>query len=127
MMIPPFLMSRTVVYIAIAATAGAAGWTINGWRLNNAMTKLKADYAQAETKAHKQALEDLVSASLAIKQAADEYTSVEMKTSRKIDLLRKEVGQYAKEKPLPADCRPDVVRVRKLSDSIDAANEAITR
>lgn len=126
-MLPPFLMSRTVVYLVIAATAGATGWAINGWRLNNKLSDLKLEHAQAETVAHRQALEDLVSASLAVKQAADEYTSVEVATSRKIDLLRKEVGQYAKEKPLPADCRPDAVRVRKLSDSIDAANEAIAR
>jgi hypothetical protein len=69
----------------------------------------------------------MIVATASIKKAADEYVAIETSTSRKIDSLRKEVRQYAKDNPLPADCKPDAVRVRKLADGIAAANEAATR
>lgn len=127
MMLPPFIAGKLFMAVAVAIVAGVVGWTANGWRLNGKIATIKAEYAQAETVAHQQALQDLVTATAEIKRAADEYTTVETRTSRKIDVLRKEVGEYAKQNPLPAECRPDAIRVRKLSDSIDAANEAITR
>lgn len=127
-MMLPFPLSYVKIAGAIALVIGAffAGWVANGWRLYTEIAEMQAQYANAEALAAKAALDDLVEATSAIKKAADEYAAIETHTSSKIDKLRKEVQQYAKENPLPADCKPDAIRVQKLTDAISTANEAIT-
>lgn len=127
-MIPPIPLPyvRVIVIALVLLAAFSSGWLANGWRLGTEIAELQAKYATAEADAAKAAIDDLIAATTTIKKAADEYTAIGMKTSSKIDKLRKEVQQYAKENPLPAGCKPDVIRVQKLTGSISAANEAIT-
>lgn len=110
--------------IAAGVLLFGAGWVINGWRLESALSKLKT--AQAVEKANQAtgALTTLQADAAAIHQAATEYAGVQNILAPKIAALTKELRNA---KPLPMDCRPDAVRVRNLDAAIDAANSAIPR
>jgi len=110
--------------LAAGILAFGAGWTINGWRLETALSKLKT--AQAVEKANQAAgaLSTLQADAAAIHKAATEYASIETTLAPKIAALTKELRNA---KPLPVDCRPDAVRVRNLDSAIDAANASIPR
>lgn len=120
----PYLRIGAAILVVVGAFA--AGWVTNGWRLYTEIAEMQASYSNAEALAAKAAIDDLVEATSTIKKAADDYTKIETHTSSKIDKLRKEVQQYAKDTPLPADCKPDAQRMQKLTGAISTANEAIT-
>lgn len=117
----PFLVGAG---IAAGVLLFGAGWVINGWRLETALSKLKT--AQAVEKANQAtgALTTLQADAAAIHQAATEYAGIETTLAPKIAALTKELRNA---KPLPVDCRPDTVRMRNLDAAIDAANSAIPR
>jgi len=52
---------------------------------------------------------------------ADEYRSIQSALGTRLDAIQKELKNA---KPLPADCRPYVGRVRMLSNAVDAAKQA---
>lgn len=110
--------------IAAGVLLFGAGWVINGWRLEAALSKLKT--AQAVEKANQAAgaLTTLQADAAAIHQAATEYAGIETTLAPKIAALTKELRNA---KPLPMDCRPDTLRMRNLDAAIDAANSAIPR
>lgn len=124
--LPPLQYLKIGAAVAVVVGAFASGWVVNGWRMYTEIAELQAQYSVAEANAAKAALIDLVQATETIKKAATEYTAIETHTSSKLDKLRKEVQQYAKDNPLPADCKPDATRVQKLTGAISTANEAIT-
>jgi len=49
---PPWVTAyrKVLVLSAVAVSAGAAGWTVNGWRKGKEMAQLEAAQAQAETR-----------------------------------------------------------------------------
>ena len=44
-------------YVAVAVVAGAAGWTVNGWRLGAKIEALQASYAKAQAEAYQRTRE----------------------------------------------------------------------
>jgi hypothetical protein len=106
--------------IAAAVTFGA-GWAVNSWRLGAELADLRAKHAQEQATQATAAVSTLRDDAAAIHQAAAEYAGIQSILAPKITALTKELRNA---KPLPADCRPDAVRVRNLDAAIDAANQA---
>jgi hypothetical protein len=109
---------------AVGVLAFGAGWVANGWRLESELSRLKT--AQAVEKANQAtgALRTLQADAAVIHQAATEYASIQNTLAPKLTALTKELRNAPR---LPADCKPDPVRVRNLDTAIDAANQAIPR
>ena len=119
-------IQNTLIAGALAVVLGfGAGWVSNGWRLNGEISDIKAQQATDEATKAQTAVDDLVTASKTIKDAAESYTGIQTKLGSKIDKLREEF-KNAPPPPLPADCKPDATRMRKLTGAIDAANQAIS-
>jgi len=105
----------------VLALAFLAGWWVNGWRKDAELAELTAARAQADLATANQALGDLRAAGADIRARADEYRGITTELGAAASAIRKELKNA---KPLPADCRPDDFRVRKLSDAVDAAKRA---
>lgn len=128
-MIAAILARLAAHKLAIAAAAGlavavlgfGAGWTINGWRLGAELAGEKAARAQDQAAHAGAALATLQADAAVIHQAATEYAGIKSTLAPKIAALTKELRNAPR---LPADCRPDAVRVRNLDAAIDAANQA---
>ncbi|WP_029046256.1 hypothetical protein [Cupriavidus sp. amp6] len=105
----------------LAVVLFAAGWTANGWRKDAEFERLKVASAQVDLAEANRALEDLSTAGRKIREAADDYAGIQTTLSGKLDAIRKDLKNA---KPLPVGCRPDDVRMRKLSDAVDAAKQA---
>lgn len=120
-----------MVYLVAAAgifVAGfGTGWTVNGWRLGHEVDQLKIDQADTRAKAAENAVADLIITTQNINKAADEYIKLKDATTGQLNQLRKELKDYAAKTPLPTDCHPDDVRMRKLSDAVTNANAALVR
>ena len=107
---------------AVAAVlAFGAGWAVNGWRLGAELAGEKAARAQDQAAQAGATLSTLQADAAAIRKATTEYAGIQSTLAPKIAALTKELRNA---KPLPADCRPDPVRVRNLDAAIDAANQA---
>ena len=113
--------ARALAAVALAAAIFFAGWTVNGWRKDAEIERMKTASAQADVASANAALEDLQQAGKTIRAKADEFNGIQTTLVAKMDAIRKDLKNA---KPLPADCRPDDVRVRNLSDAVDAANAA---
>jgi len=103
------------------AIAFLAGWTANGWRKDVEIAELAAARAKADLTTANQAIGELRAASADIRARADEYRGISTQLDAAASAIRKELKNA---KPLPAGCRPDDFRVRKLSDAVDAAKQA---
>jgi hypothetical protein len=110
--------------LAAGVLAFGAGWVINGWRLETALSKLKTAQAVEKSNQATAALTTLQADAAAIHTAATEYASIQNTIAPKIAALTKELRNA---KPLPVDCKPDPVRVHNLDAAIDAANASIPR
>ncbi|WP_354678725.1 hypothetical protein [Cupriavidus plantarum] len=113
---------RTIAAAALAAGIFAAGWAVNGWRKDAEIERMKTASAQADLASANRALEDLQHAGATIRVKADEFTVAQTTLGAKVDAAVKEFRNA--KKPLPADCRPDDLRVRKLNDAYEAAKQA---
>ena len=112
---------RAIAAVALAGVAFAAGWTANGWRKDAEIAELTSARARADLTTANQAIGELRAASADIRARADEYRGISTQLDAAASAIRKELKNA---KPLPADCRPDDFRVRKLSDAVDAAKQA---
>lgn len=108
--------------------AGASvGWVVNGWRMSAALAEAREARAVDSAESARAALADLAAGASKVRAMADSYNSGRAEISGKLDQLSKDFKNYAKDKPLPADCRPDAVRVRSLSEAVAAAKQAAAR
>ncbi|WP_157072076.1 hypothetical protein [Cupriavidus sp. HPC(L)] len=112
---------RAVAAAVLVSAAFGAGWTVNGWRKDAEIAELNATRAETDLSAARQALGEFKTASADIRARADEYRGITTELDAAASAIRKELKNA---KPLPADCRPDDFRVRKLSDAVDAAKRA---
>ncbi|WP_343656156.1 hypothetical protein [Cupriavidus sp.] len=113
---------RAIGVAVLAAAIFAAGWVANGWRKDAEIDRMKTASAQADLASANAALGDLRQAGETIRAKADEFNATQADLGAKVDAAVKEFRNA--KKPLPADCRPDDLRVRKLSDAVDAAKQA---
>ena len=110
--------------LLLMALAGAAGWFTNGWRHGAEIAELQRAHAETMRSQSELALSTLQADAATITQAATEFAAIQSTLAPRMTALTKELRNA---KPLPADCRPDPVRVRNLDAAIDAANQAIPR
>ena len=104
--------------------AGTAGWVANGWRHGAELADLQRAHAEFRATLSEQALADVQADAKTIRTAAAEFAAIQSTLAPRMSALTKELRNAPK---LPADCRPDPVRVRNLDAAIDAANQAIPR
>jgi hypothetical protein len=104
--------------------AGAAGWGANGWRHGAEIAELRRAHAEFRAGLSESALVSLHQDAAAMQRAAGELATIQSTLAPRMTALTKELRNAPK---LPADCRPDPVRVRNLDAAIDAANQAIPR
>lgn len=117
------LAAGAAVLLAMAL-AGAAGWFANGWRHGAQIAELQRAHAEFRATLSEQALASVQADAATVRQAATEFAAIQSTLAPKMTALTKELRNAPK---LPADCRPDPVRVRNLDAAIDAANQAIPR
>jgi hypothetical protein len=108
--------------------AGAStGWVVNGWRMSAALAEAREARAVDSAESARSALADFAEGASKVRAMADSYNSERTALVGKLDQLSKDFKSYAKDKPLPADCRPDAGRVRSLSEAVAAAKQATAR
>lgn len=123
----PLTFNPIALFVGAAAAIAigfGAGWHVNGWRLAAEIERLQAQHEKGRADQAQAALDDLTAAAGNIKAAADGAHIDFAGLDKKLELIRRDFRD-AKPSPLPADCRPDAVRVRKLSAAADAVDEAI--
>lgn len=113
-----------IAILTLAALAAAGGWIASAWRHDTEMADLKRAHAESRATLSEAALADVQADAATIRQAATEFATIQSTLAPKMTALTKELRNA---KPLPADCRPDAVRVRNLDAAIDAANQSIPR
>lgn len=117
-------MIPTPILLAGMLLAGLAGWFTSGWRHDAEIAELRRAHAEYRAGLSEQALADVQASTEVIRTAAAEFGAIQSTLAPRISALTKELRNAPK---LPADCRPDPVRVRNLDAAIDAANQAIAR
>jgi hypothetical protein len=123
-MIPGNLYMTAAICIATALVSFGAGWGVNGWRLGAQIADLKAEYAESREKLATDALDTIKADTARVTEAADRFIQHQTTLSTSFAAMRQEF-RNANRNPLPADCRPDTVRMQYLESAISAANEAI--
>ena len=108
---------KLLVGIACLIIGFVAGWIVNGWRLAADSTTEKLSAVQAGA-------DHFRDVSRKVNEAATEHVSKTYKLEEKIKEFQKELADAKKNRPLPADCRPDPDRLRVLKDAVTAANTA---
>lgn len=95
----------------------ASGWLINSWRLSSSYQAEKAEAVQANA-------DHFADASRKVNETAIEHIRNTDELNKQIAELKKELAHAKKNRPVPADCRPDANRMRVLKDAVTAANTA---
>ena len=105
----------------------AGGWVVNGWRMSAAVAEARQARAVDRAESAESTLSDLVEGASRVKAAAEADNTERVAITGKLEQLSKDLQRYAKDKPLPADCRPDAGRVRSLAEAVAAAKQATAR
>lgn len=122
----PFNVSaKCIGYIAASAIAAGmlfgAGWTAQGWRKDAEIADMKAIASDARAELAEQAAAELQSAAVAMRASADDVRR--SSTALKDNMAA--ITKGLKNAPaLPADCKPDAVRVRGLREAYDTAKRS---
>jgi len=107
--------------VLLLAVGAGAGWTVNGWRLQSALSEERAARADEKAVQAVEATLTLHADAQAINRAASDVLAAQRAMAPKFEQFQKALKNA---KPLPRDCRPDDLRVRTLEAGIDAANAA---
>jgi len=116
----PVLATAAAVLLA---TGAGAGWTAQGWRKDAEIAGIEKARAEDKASQADNALADLTAASSKVKAAADGAQIDIDALGAKLDAIHKDF-RNAKPPALPADCRLDPIRLRKLTNTASAVNEA---
>ena len=108
---------KLLIWIACLIAGFAAGWIVNGWRLVADSTTEKLSAVQANA-------DHFADASRKVNETAIEHVRNTDELNKQIAELKKELAHAKKNRPVPADCRPDADRLRVLKDAVTAANTA---
>ena len=100
--------------LLISFVAGiAVGWKVTSWHAEK-------EKAETELANSRQIISDMEVAAGKIVSAANDHLADIGPLRTSISALKKELKDAI---PLPADCRPDDVRMRGLRDAVRAAND----
>jgi hypothetical protein len=109
--------------IAAALAVPATYWiTSRGYQVT--IATMQRDQAKAQAASVTASLDKLQSYIASMHQAGVDYGATQATLFARLDSLNREFRNAIKPNPLPADCRPDDVRVRELTAAIEAANTA---
>jgi hypothetical protein len=109
---------------ALLALAFSAGWISNGWRLHTEIAEMKTTAATERADSAGTALANLTEAATIIRDQATRAGTDVTALKGQLATIQKEIKNA---NPLPADCKPDAQRVRRLAASAGAVDAAITR
>lgn len=115
------------VALVLLLAGGSVGWGVSGWRMGAALAEAREARVADSAESARAALADLAEGASKVRAMADSYSTGRAEISGKLDQLSKDFKSYAKDKPLPADCRPDAGRVRSLAEAVAAAKQAAAR
>lgn len=115
---------RLAVALAVAAACFGTGWTIQGWHKDSDIAALKLKQSNDRAAVAEKALTDLQAGTRKMNEAATELTGIKLNLDGKLDKIGKDLKNVQAQKPLPADCKPDDLRMLNLKAAIDAANSA---
>lgn len=108
---------------AAAALAGAAFAVVaTAIPYKLIIAKMQRDSAKAELASTATALAQFKADAAAINGAAQAFTAISANLDKDLSRITREFRNEIAAHPLPADCRPDAVRLRKLSEAIAAIN-----
>lgn len=110
-------MKSIVIHIAGFVCGLAIGWLVNGWRLSSSYQAEKSEVVQSKADHFRDATKK-------VNEAATEHVRNTDELNKQIAELKKELAHAKKNRPVPADCRPDADRLRVLADAVTAANTA---
>lgn len=115
---------RLAVALAVAAACFGTGWTIQGWRKDADIAAIELKESNDRAAVAEKALTDLQAGTRKMNEAATELTGIKLNLDGKLDKIGKDLKNVQTQKPLPADCKPDDLRMLNLKAAIDAANSA---
>lgn len=116
--------ARLAIALAIAAACFGTGWTIQGWHKDSDIAALKLQQSNDRAAVAEKAFDDLRAGTEKMQTAATELSGIKLNLDGKLDKIGKDLKNVQAQKPLPADCKPDDLRVLNLKAAIDAANSA---
>ena len=108
---------KLLVGIAGLIVGLTAGWFANGWRLSADSTTEKLSAVQSNA-------DHFRDATKMVNETATEHVRNTDELNKQIAELKKELAHAKKNRPVPADCKPDPDRLRILADAVTAANTA---
>lgn len=108
----------------IAVAAFGAGWQVQDWRKSEEIQTIKAEQANDRAAVAEKAFDDLRTGTEKMQTAATELSGIKLTLDGKLDKIGKDLKNVQAQKPLPADCKPDDLRLLNLKAAIDAANSA---
>lgn len=108
---------KLLIWIACLIAGFTAGWLVNGWRLSADSTTKKLSAVQAGADHFRDATKK-------VNEAAIEHVRNSDELNKQIAELKKELAHAKKNRPVPADCRPDPDRLRVLAEAVHTANRA---
>ncbi len=117
---------RLGVALTVAAACFGTGWTIQGWHKDADIAALKLQQSNDRAAVAEKALTSLQASTKQMQAAATDLTGIKLNLSDKLDTISKDLKNVQAQKPLPADCKPDDLRMLNLKAAIDAANSAAT-
>lgn len=115
---------RCALALGVAAACFGTGWTVQGWHKDSDIAALKLQHSNDRAAVAEKALTELQAGTRKMNDAATELTGIKLNLDGKLDKISKDLKNAQAQKPLPADCRPDDIRMLNLKAAIDAANSA---
>jgi hypothetical protein len=116
-------LTGAAAFIAGSILAGGTAWKAQEWRYGKQIADASAEIAKAELDEAKAHLQSVSERAERVGVAADLFVKHQTLLSRDFAALRRE---FKNAPPLPTDCRPDSVRVRRFEATINAANRSIS-
>ena len=111
------MKEKIINLVALFIVGFVAGWIVNGWRWSADSTTEKLSAVQSNADHFRDVTKK-------INDNANEYLGNSEQLKKQIAELKKELAHAKKNRPVPADCRPDADRLRVLKDAVTAANTA---
>lgn len=117
---------RFGIALAVAAACFGTGWTIQGWHKDSDIAALKLEQSNNRAKVAEKALTELQEGTKQMQAAATDFAGIKLNLDGKLNQISKDLKNAQAKAPLPADCKPDDIRLLNLKAAVDAANSAAT-
>lgn len=123
----PLFLIANWKWLASAAAAAVLSCLLTAMPYRTTIANMKAAEAKTDTERTNQTLAKFEADAARIHDAAQGYADLQADLTSQISVITKDFNDAIKSRPLPADCRPDDVRMRALNAAVAAANAAAGR